>query len=50
MASYNKFKVLHSGPRMIRFNDGAEITFDSPVDQYADVFRPHICRDSVLGT
>jgi hypothetical protein len=47
---YNKFKVLHSGPRVIRFKDGAEITFDSPVDQCAHLFRALILCNSVTGT
>lgn len=45
---YNKFKVLHSGPRVIRFKDGAEITFDSPVDQYVNLFYGEV-RHETLG-
>jgi hypothetical protein len=33
---------------MIRFKDGTEITFDSPVDQYAYVLRAHVFRNSLF--
>lgn len=46
---YNKFKVDHRGPRVMKFKDGGEIVFDNPKDQFLNLFWGEL-RHETLGT